>query len=451
MYDVIIVGGGASGLMAAVNSTGNIAIVEKNDILGKKILATGNGRCNLSNLECCYESDFGNEILSLFDVEKTLDFFKKMGIETVSEKSRLYPMSLEAKSIRETLEEKALAKSEIIRGAVKELEQLDTGFKLIIETGSKNSDKNRKGNNINRLDKKTKDYEQLNNSDKNIRESGSNIMSAYSKAVIFATGGKAGPQYGLTGEGFRILKNLGHTIKKPIPALVPLVSESPFLRDIAGVRVNGRISLIKNDVEIATEKGQIQFNNDSISGICTFDLSRHVRDIKENRYRVRMDFLDFPSFNEKENVKKFLHKRANNVIFDKNFLRGILPEKLGQALICAALKNIYGIEYNGFDGAENIENQVDKKAVIEELARIVKSFEIEISGTKGWRDAQVTDGGICEEEIDRNTLESKLVKGLFLAGEVIDITGRCGGYNLQWAFSSGALAGESAGRYAENK
>lgn len=406
LYDIIIVGGGASGMMAAVHSNGKIGIIEKNQILGKKISATGNGRCNISNSECKYESDFGNKILSIFGVDKTLEILNKMGIITVNEGTRIYPCSFEAKGVREILEKHALKKAEHIVDTVKEIKIKKNIFNEI-------------------------DIE-------NIFEIITEKQTIYSKTVIMAAGGKAAPQYGLTGEGLRILKSMGHSIVKPIPALVPIMTDCAELEKLAGVRVNGTVTLYKDGKGIAKEKGQIQFNKDSISGICTFDLSMYIRGIYDHKYCVKIDFLDFL---DKKQAVDFLCRRKDMIDFDEDFLKGLLPEKIGRFIMN---------KFNQETAARIRKEEKDLKKKMEILMLLLKEMEFNVTGTKGWKDAQVTAGGIDTNEI-LHTMESKLISGLFIAGEIIDVTGRCGGYNLQWAFSTGAIAGENASKYAENQ
>ncbi len=393
-YDVVIIGGGAAAMTAAIRCDADVLIIEKNEILGKKILATGNGRCNISNKKCKYESEFANELLSIFGVEETLKLFQNMGIEYAEENDRIYPASYEAKSVREILERNVLMKTDVIKDTVRNVRK--KGEIFFVET-----------------------------SDKIIE----------SRAVIIATGGKAAPQYGLTGEGFRILKNLGHNIKKPIPALVPLTSDSDKLPGLAGVRVNGEVSLYVNGEFLIKESGQIQFTKNSISGICTFDVSRYVRDIYDNKYTVKIDFFQRLS---NDDTLAYLKQRSRNIPFDYDFLTGVLPEKLGKIIM-----GDLGVNLDGGD--------FEPDEVIKKLVKRMKEMEFNITGTKGWKEAQVTDGGVEVGEINADTLESKLVEGLFMAGEVIDVTGRCGGYNLQWAFTSGAVAGKSAERYVKSK
>lgn len=424
-WKIIIVGGGASGMMAAISSArtlgkGNkILLLEKNELLGKKLLATGNGRCNFMNINCSasdlkgkeedgiysdekkIEQFFSYGALSQLSVEETKQLFFQMGIlSRVEGEGRVYPYSGQGIVIKEALEAEIKRLGICIRSSsnVQSVKKRKNSFEVEIDNGE----------------------------------------CLFSSNVILATGGKAGLQYGSTGDGFAFAKSFGHQIMKPIPALVQLLCDKKSFGGCKGVRAKGKVSLLRENKVLATDIGEIQFTEDGVSGICVFNISRYVRfDKLENRleekYSVEIDL--FPEWSKDELFTVLTEKQkreGKETIY--SLLKGMIHEKLG-----AALLNRVEIK------KEEIASMI-AASKMEELSHLMKHWNIKINGTKSFKEAQVTCGGISTSEINPTTMESLLVPGLFFAGELIDIDGRCGGYNLQWAWSSGYGAGKAASK-----
>ena len=367
-------------MMAAVTAaryTGlSVRLLEKNDILGRKLLATGNGRCNLTNLNCADSAD-------------TLEFFSEIGLLTRSEgEGRVYPYSEQASAVQEVLSNILRDRNvEVFFGEViQSVEKTKSGFLITSEKKEFGTD-----------------------------------------AVILATGGKAGPQYGATGDGYRIAKQFGHTVVRTMPSLVQLVAESDFFRFLKGVRTKGKAELLRGNSVVAVENGEIQFTEDGLSGICIFNLSKYY----QKGDGIRLDL--FPEYDE-NSLLQMMEQRANSLASRSmaEFFLGMVHKKLSPVLLGELF----------LDETRKIHTMT--KADLSKTARLLKGWVIPINGTKGWKEAQVTSGGIDLSEVDLNTMESKLVQKLYFAGELLDWDGKCGGYNLQWAWSSGKAAGSAA-------
>lgn len=412
---VTVIGGGAAGLAAAISAArlagGNqVRMIEKNEKLGRKILATGNGRCNFTN-SYCSDKDFDSSLskgesfvktaFSQFGVQDTLGFFRGLGILPREEaEGRMYPYSEQAAAVQEALqsEAEALGVEIIYHKTVKNIKKETGGkgaaFTIELESGE----------------------------------------SFCSQKVVLATGGKAGIQYGSSGEGYQLTKAFGHTINKPIPALVPLLSDDPLIKHLKGIRAKGRVSLCYKKKEIASETGEIQFTGEGLSGICVFNLSRYIR-LKDSDcyhdFSVQIDL--FPELDSKALLEHLLLRRKVLKSRKKeDFFNGLIQQNIALAI------------YSKLDIAPSGTAGELTDELLKELSEILNNWEIALSGTKGWKEAQVTSGGLETSEIDPTTMESKLVKGLYLAGELIDVDAKCGGYNLQWAWTSGMIAGTAA-------
>lgn len=377
---VVIIGGGASGMMAAISAAkrvggAQVCLLEKNGFLGRKLLATGNGRCNLTNVNC-------------ENAASTLQFFDSLGIlHRLEADGRAYPYTEQAITVQQGLEDEIKNWKIHCTYFVLEvkLQEEDDGF-LVTVTSKE-------------------------------RPEGYEIRT---EKVIIATGGKAGPQYGSTGDGYLFAKAFGHSMVKPIPSLVQITSEDRDFKNLKGVRAKGLVSIWKKGEMLDQEYGEIQFTETGVSGICVFNLSKYIRfteaDTSYADFHLTLDLM--PEFSE-EALKERLH-----VNLEKN-LKGMVNSKLVPVLLSKAKQKA---------GKETIQNLV---------VEFLKSWEIKVSGTKGWKEAQVTSGGVSLEEINLKTMESKIKKGLYFTGEVVDFDGKCGGYNLQWAWESGLLAGNS--------
>ena len=399
---ITIIGGGASGMAAALaaaeNPASQVILVERQGRLGRKLQATGNGRCNLSNLHASqggYHGDdaaFSEYAISRFSPEAALSWFRSMGLFTVAEASgRVYPYSDQANSVVDVLRF-ALEKPNITVKTGLEIEKVKkiaAGFSL--EGGGETLD----------CDK-----------------------------LIIACGGLAGTKLGGTMSGYKLLRSLGHHCTRLRPALVQLKSSWGGVIGLKGVRANCHAEILHDGRLFSESTGELQFTEYGLSGPVIFEVSRDVCQQKGD-WSCRLDFL--PGVQE-EALLEELKRRRNTALPASELLTGILHNRLGRVLTQAV----------GVPSGRDIAELSD--AALRDAVRAVKAFDVPLTETLGMDSAQVTAGGIETSEFDNTTMESRLVKGLYACGEVLDVDGDCGGYNLQWAWSSGRLAGLSAGR-----
>ena len=397
-----IIGAGASGMAAAIAAAENpdiqVILFERQARVGKKLLATGNGRCNLSNRNASIEKYHGDDpifaatALQLFPVEETLEWFGNLGLFTVTEDSgKVYPYSDQANSVVDVLRF-GLVKPNITLHTgfeVRKVRQTENGFAVHGEEETVNCDR-----------------------------------------LIIACGGLAGTKLGGSMSGYKLLSQFGHKTTKLRPSLVQLKTSWSGISSLKGVRANCCISIFKDDQLYAKSSGEIQFTDYGISGPVVFEISRDVCFGKGEWY-AHIDFL--PQYTEGQ-LAKALSARKNTELTAEELLTGILHNRLGRVLTRAA-----GLR------DQTLICDIDD-SVLNRLCEMAKSFRIELTEPMGMDSAQVTAGGIITDDFDPNTMESKLVPGLYACGEVLDIDGDCGGYNLQWAWSSGRLAGLSAGK-----
>lgn len=402
---VLVIGGGAAGMTAAIAARRNgaeVTILERNSRVGKKILATGNGRCNLTNANIDISRyhgkhpEFAYGPLSRFDYDMTIDFFTQLGIAIrVEDGCRVFPQSGQASSVLDVL------RYELDR----------EGINVLCDV------------NVNKIEKK-----------KQFEVTADNGDVFYGDAVILAAGGKASPNLGSNGSGFSMAEALGHTIISPFPALVQLKLKSNHLRALQGVKFDGDASIIVNDKAIRKETGEILFTDYGISGPPIFQLSRKAGENinKGNRVMIELDVVNYMSYEELDDflIQRIYMGAKKTISF--NFV-GFLNKKL----IPVILKEAGVRDINKPAGSLS---QDERKRIV----GILKSWRFEVTGTNLWPSAQVTAGGVDTSEINESTLESRLIPGLYFAGEIIDIDGDCGGFNLQWAWSSGYVAGENA-------
>jgi predicted Rossmann fold flavoprotein len=402
MSQVIIVGGGASGLTAAIfaaREKHKVIVLEQKDKIGKKILATGNGKCNYTNLEqnaACYrgnDNTFAMKVLSQFDTTQTIDFFKELGIYPKNKKGYIYPNSEQASSVVEVLKI--------------ELEHL----KVPVYCDTRVEKINYQNNKFTVLTNKEKF-----NADK----------------VIIAAGGCASKSLGSDGSGYKFAKDLGHKIIKPLPALVQLKSNEKYFKTLAGVRCEVKLKLyIEGKVE-TEEKGELLIAAYGVSGIPILQISRFAAKALDEKKKVNLciDFL--PTLSEKETTELLTERinRNSNKTMEELFL-GLLNNKL--SYIC--------LKEAGIDLSLPC-CKIDKNR-IPKLTKQIKEWMVPITDTNPFDQAQVTAGGVDTREINPDTLESNITKGLYFTGEILDVDGTCGGYNLQWAWSTGAVAGKN--------
>lgn len=402
-YDVIVIGAGASGLLAAIVAARNgssVLVIEHKDKAGKKILATGNGKCNYTNLvqkPDCYRSNdsaFVTHVLSCFDVQKTIRFFEELGIFPKEKNGYLYPNSEQAASVVQVLL----------------MECTSLGVRFIYQEHVKKI--------------MAPDYTVV-----------TDQYTYKGKNLILATGGCASPNLGSDGSGFTLAKSLGHTIIKPLPALVSLKSPDKYCKTISGVRTPAKIWLYSAKELLASEEGEIIFTDYGISGIPIMQVSRFAAKALDQDQKVELVLDCIPSVT-KEDLRahiKFRIEQSKNKSAEQMMV-GLLNYKLSYVLLKEA----------GLDSNKTV-NTWQKKE-IDLLVSYMKEFRIRISGTNSFDQAQVSMGGVNTKEINPQTMESKRNKNLYFAGEIVDVDGTCGGYNLQWAWSSGYLAGAAASK-----
>ena len=402
MMIVGIVGGGASGMAAALAAAENpgaqVLLFERQARLGRKLQTTGNGRCNLTNLHAAeggYHGDdasFANYALEAFGPDRTLQWFRCLGLFTVAEDSgRVYPYSDQANSVVDVLRF-ALERPNI---------RVLTGFEVtkVRRTGKCFS-----------------------------VESGEE--SFLCDRLIIACGGLAGTKIGGSMAGYKLLGKLGHHSTRLRPALVQLKSSWGGVTGLKGVRANCRAQILCDGALHAQSSGELQFTEYGLSGPVIFEISRDACQ-KKGSWLCRLDFL--PDISE-ETLMKELLRRQNTDLPVEELLTGILHNRLGRVLAKAA----------GISGSGKIADL--RREELASACAVVKKFDIPLTEPMGMDSAQVTAGGILTGEFDPMTMESKLIPGLYACGEVLDIDGDCGGYNLQWAWSSGRLAGINAGK-----
>lgn len=415
-YDVCIIGGGASGLMAAISaaeSGASVLVLDKNPEMGKKILITGNGHCNYTNLAMsrdCYHGGFAESayhIIQKYDPEWLIDIFRSYGIEPSEKNGYLYPLSGEASSVRKCLVDRAA----------------HLGARLLGSKCVKSVTKNADG--IFQIDMGGFSYE--------------------SKKVIIACGGYAVPETGSEGDGYRIAEELGHSIVKPLPALVPLKIRKDPLTHASGVRLPAGISLICEDKCVAQDKGELQLTDYGISGIMVFQVSGLARRLREEGKEVSAVIHFFPDIDD-DKIYSMVLNHLNTAAEISRDIRdmqgcdifsGMLPVKLSEAFMIKLgfLKNT--------PAEELLQAYPDINVAAEAFTDLILHYRINIETSRTFTYAQTTSGGISSEEVDHETLESLKCRGLYFCGEVLDVDGICGGYNLQWAFASGYLAGQN--------
>ena len=401
---ILVLGGGASGMMAALTAaergTHRVILVERQARVGRKLLATGNGRCNLTNLHAappCYhgqDADFCEPALRRFGVKQTLDFFSSLGLVTVAEPSgRVYPYSDQANSVVDVLRFALEA-----RGV-----ELHAGCE------------------VTKLWKRRDGYL--------LKTTGGDFAG---ERLIVAAGGAAGGKLGSTTAGYEVLESLGHRRTRLFPALVQLVTEGTVPRALKGVRAQAQVRLLHRGEILAESRGEVQFTDTGVSGPAVFEISRTA---SEGPAGVQIHLDLTPQLTWEQLSGLLLEKQA------------LLPQRCAEDLLTGILHNRLGkilVREAGI-AAETPMGQLSEHT-LKRLSALVKDFILIYVGTQGMDSAQVTAGGIATGDFDPETLESRLAPGVYACGEVLDIDGDCGGFNLQWAWSSGRLAGRSAAR-----
>lgn len=401
-HKLIIIGGGAAGLVAAITAKDmgyDVAITEGTDRIGKKILTTGNGRCNISNLKIKddrYHSEntgFPNKVLNKYNLEYTESFFKTLGLPIVSlDSNKLYPMSLQASSV-----------VDVLKLAIE-----DRSIPLYPDF------------NVVRIRKEKEKF--ILSSEK-----GEELQS---EKVILSTGGMSAPKTGSKGIGYKLAKQLGHSVTELQPSLVQLKLDYPHLKALSGIKFDGTVDIFVDDVKKKSEFGEILFTDYGISGIPIFQLSRIASFglSKEKNVTLKVDLI--PNLSN-EKLKDFLDDhfglfgyRSIHDAFIGVINKKLIPTLLKQCGIKSIHMPVYELNYK-----EKLQ-----------LYKNLKQWEFQVCGHNSFNNAQVTAGGITTLEVYDDTLESKITPNLYFAGEILDVDGDCGGFNLQWAWSSGFAA-----------
>lgn len=398
MYDIAIIGGGAAGLAAAITAGAcnvkRIVVLESSQRIGRKILATGNGRCNLSH-QSISPSDYRGSVPAekvLSDFGDAVDFFASLGLHIrTDDQGRMYPYTMAASSVLDVLRSACMQYSveEICSQRVRALEKCKNQWKILTDTDE-----------------------------------------FFASAVIFAAGGHAAGKLGTDGSAWQILRNLGVTITPPRPILCPVLSDERILKSLKGIRAKASVSLYHKETLIATETGEVQFTQNALSGICIFNLAEWIPATSQNEYSVHLDLI--PELSQKETVS-MLHQFA-----DARYGADCLMWLTGFVQKPIAL---HILKQAGIRTDRNCTSLTGKQ--MSDISKLLHDNIFPVLGLASFEQAQATAGGISASELD-DTLQLKHHPGLYAAGEVLDIHSICGGYHLHWAWSSGVYAARNA-------
>lgn len=422
LIDVAVIGGGASGMAAAIFAkrtfaesslkSGSVVVFEQNDRVGKKLLMTGNGRCNLTNLDTDLNHYHGNDVrfakgaLLRYPPVKVMSFFEELGVVcTVEENQKVYPMSLHAASVLDSL------RLSINEHGI----QVRTGSKVI---GIK----------------KTGTHFILSLSDKS---------TFHAASVIVAAGGMCAPSTGSDGNGYNLLSQCAHKLLTPVPSIVQIKTDTKFCKPLSGNKILGSASLYISGRKVREEAGEILFTDYGLSGPPILQISGYISralagisgNNKTDRIYVSLDFL--PSYTNDE-VRTMMLMRKNTFPDRKleEYLTGLFHKRVALGILREATDKPMSAFISSL-----CEKDIDK------IVSVCKALKIQVTGTMSFANAQTTAGGIATSDFDPSSLGSVKCPGLFACGEILDIDGDCGGYNLQWAWSSGFLSGCSAAQY----
>ena len=393
-YDVIVIGGGAAGIMAAITAKrqgASVLVCEKMPKVGKKLLITGAGRCNLLN-EALNVSFYNpgsqmlvRSVLSQFGKEAMLGFFKELGLATYADETgRVFPVTNQAASVLKVLEmELERLKVTLDLGCdIKSIRAAKNGFEICAKTGEKET----------------------------------------CRKVILCAGGKSYPALGADGNGYALAAVFGHRIVEPVPSTVPLVVKDPWCHALQGQKVRASVTSHIEGQKVRTASGELLFTQYGLSGTAVLDVSDEISIALNRDHKTNVSVIvDLVPFMDEKELTAELSAKLTRGITRENLVEGLLPHKAS------------GLLRGTLQGS-------DVAAII----RLLKRKEFKVTGTRGWNEAEFTAGGILAEEVEPLKLESKLQKGLYFAGEVLDVQGRRGGYNLAWAWASGAVAGKTS-------
>lgn len=403
MEHIIIIGGGASGIVAAIfakNSQNEVIVLERNSTPLKKLLMTGNGKCNYLN-ERYSTTNYHSENIEIVDkiisdknINSIKEFFDYLGIIQNIKNGYYYPFSKQATTIKEALLKEAQKK----------------GVKIVTECL------------VTEITKKNNSYQITTDKE-----------SYYCDKLILSTGGKTYPKTGSDGMGYLFLEKLGYSLIKPLPALVQLESNFKYLKEWNGVRADVELQLFEDNKFIAKEDGELQLTDYGISGICTFNLSHFItRSIDLNHKNViKINFVPFIKTLITPWINNYAIKNSHKNI--KELLEGFLNYKLVQVIL----------KHNKINNDRFYKDLTKEEKF--NLCKSLRAFEIEIINTKSFDNAQVCNGGLKLTDLNYKTMELKNNNGLYVIGELLDINGNCGGYNLTACWISGMLAGKSIG------
>ena len=407
-FDIAVIGGGASGLMAALaahdkNPALKIGVFERLPRVGKKLMATGNGRCNLTNVNASpadYHGDvaFMEPAMGRFPPRVVMERFEAYGVyPIVEDDGRVYPLSGQASSVLDALRLSLLERGveEIVEFEATALERAGKGWRVRSKDG----------------------------------------RMAWAKRVIVAAGGMTAPSLGGSASGYRLLEALGHRVTPRLPALVQVKTDPAAVRALKGIRYDGQIDILVDGRLMRGETGEVLFTEYGLSGIAVMQLSRVASAALARRNKpevtVRLHILPL----SEEAARALLKTRRTQLAARplENFLTGLVNKRLGQTLIKLACPLPLSTPAAALTDAQ-----------LDALAALLTGWTLAITGTQGFDQAQVTAGGVRTAEFDPDTMASRLAPGVYVTGELYDIDGDCGGFNLQWAWASGLAAGEAA-------
>ena len=402
--EIAVIGGGASGMIVAITarkSGKEVVVLERKDRILKKVLITGNGRCNITNVNANISNYFGKNISSVenilnsFNPQDTMDFFNGLGIICNEEnRGKVYPLSGQASSVVDALrfEAERLGVRIETEFYVRKIEKEGFKFKIYSEERKK-------------------------------IEAG---------RVIIAAGGQSYPELGSNGSGFELAKELGHSVTRLSPSIVQLKTEKHQVKGLQGIKTDAAVTAYGDNKKICTYDGELLFTDYGISGNVVFNISFVMPLYKNVEFEI--DFMEKFDYNELYEILKERKKIMSHLTME-NYFNGMINKKLGQFL-----SKVSGIEKLSKPVKDLNDSEIRK------LCTVLKKYRVKILDTTGFKNAQITAGGVSLDEVNPETLESKIVKGLYFSGEVLDVYGECGGFNLQWAWASGYIAGKNAAK-----
>lgn len=389
-FSIAVIGGGAAGITAAISAKrkgSSVVVCEKMPQLGKKILISGNGRCNLFNEDLSFlyynpaAKGLVKSIFSRFGKADITDFFNALGLEVYSKDSRVFPVTNQASSVLKVLE------MELKRASI----PIYLDFEVVAVSGSKGD----------------------------FRVKSKNGATVECDNIVLTGGGKTYPALGSDGKAYELARQLGHSVVPPVPSAVPITLKDPLCHLLQGQKIFADAKAIINGKVKDGSPGDVLFTKYGLSGTSILDISEEMSiAINRNHIHDVVISLDMVPFMSSEELKKELARRTQSGFSEEDFFTGILPNKFN-----AAFRDLL------------------KKHDSNQVVNLLKDRRFKVTGTRGWNEAEFTNGGIETGEIKERTLESKLKDGLYFAGEILDVGGKRGGYHLAWAWASGFIAG----------